>query len=97
MDITKEMYEGQQQINGALCRVDWRLIQVLRMIHNIFVELRPHVPPDVLDKLERAINDADVVSARVASIKPPGCVPELREEEDPTYMHAATNSPSIQP
>ena len=92
MEITEQMYEGQRQINGELCRADWKLIQALRVIHQIFAELRPHVAPEVLEKLERAINDADAVSKGVASIKPPGCVPELREDEDPTYTHAATSS-----
>jgi hypothetical protein len=95
MEITEQMYEGQRQINGALCRVDWKLIQVLRMIHNIFAELRPHIAQDVLDKLEKAIKDADKFSGEVAGIKPPGCEPEGRE--DTTYTHAATNSTSNQP
>ena len=95
MDYTKEIYEGQRKINGALCRADWKVIQALRLIHNIFAELRPHVAQDVLDQLERAINEADHVSGTVAGFKPPGCEPEARE--DSTYTHAATNSTSPQP
>lgn len=95
MHYTKEIYDGQKQINGALCRADWKLIQALRLVHNILTDLRPHVPQDVLDQLDRAINEADDVSRTVASIKPPGCEPEARE--DPTYTHAATNSTSTQP
>jgi hypothetical protein len=90
MDYTQESYVGQQKINGELCRADWKLIEALRVIQTIFAQLRPHVPQDLLDKLERAITEADEVSKGVASIKPPGCLPE--EREDPTYTHAATSS-----
>ena len=95
MDYTKEIYEGQRQINGALCRADWKVIQALRLIHNILADLRPHVAQDVLGQLERAIAEADDVSGKVAGFKPPGCEPETRE--DTTYTHAATSYTSTQP
>lgn len=95
MEYTNQIYEGQRKINGALCRVDWKLIQALRVIQKIVSDLRPHVAPELLDKLERAITDADRLSATVAEIKPPGCEPE--EREDPTYTHGSHNSPSTQP
>lgn len=90
MDYTDEMYQGQQKINGQLCRVDWRLVQALRLVHEIFESLRPQVrPPELLDNLKKAIDYADRVSSKVADIRPPGCEPPLREDGDPTYTSSA--------
>jgi hypothetical protein len=80
-----EIHYGQKKVNGQLCRVDWRLIQALRVVYEIFESLKPPVRLELLENLKTAIKDADDVSVKVADIRPPGCEPELRENGDPSY------------
>ena len=81
MDYTNEIYEGQKKINGQLCRVDWKLIEALRAVKVILEQSRPPLPPDLLEDLQRKIEAANYVSRKVAEIKPPGCEPEIREDQ----------------
>ena len=67
MPTQEETNEGQQKINGELCRVNWRVIEALRQIQGA-------LPPNAA--LSRAIDEAEAIGARVAEIKPPGCIPE---------------------
>jgi hypothetical protein len=87
-----EIHEGQKKVNGQLCRVDWRLIQALRVAHEIFASLRPHVRPELLDELKTVIDAADYISDRVADIRPPGCDPDNRENGD-TYPPPPSTGP----
>ena len=84
--MTYNPYEGQQRINGELCRVDWKLIKCLRLIKDTLAVMHPPVPRDLLAEIQKAIDEADAVSDKVADIKPPGCIPDIREDpDDPTY------------
>lgn len=83
---TYEIYHGQQRINGELCRVDWKLIKALKAIYEILATLHPPVRDQLLAGLKAAIEEADVTSGKVASIKPPGCDPENREEGETLYV-----------
>ena len=86
MEYSDEIYYGQRRINGELCRVDWKLIQALKTIYEILATLRPPVRDQLLEALKGAIEDADRTSANVASIKPPGCDPENREDDETLYV-----------
>ena len=74
-------YEGQQRINGQLCKVDWKLIEALRAVLALLEKSHPALPPDLMEDLRRKIESANYVSKKVAEIKPPGCIPEVREDE----------------
>ncbi len=78
-------FHGQKRINGELCRVDWKLVNALRAIYEILSTMHPPVRDNLLAAVKRAIDDADATSEKVASIKPPGCDPEKREEPGPAY------------
>jgi hypothetical protein len=93
MEYSYEIYHGQQRINGELCRVDWKLIKALRMIHEILATLRPPVRDQLLEALKAAIEDADLTSSKVASIKPPGCDPENREDGETLYEPPPSSTP----
>ena len=80
-----QIFYGQKKVNGQLCRVDWRLIQALNVVYEIFESLHPPVRLELLENLKRAIKEADDVSMRVADIRPPGCEPERRENGDSSY------------
>jgi tetratricopeptide (TPR) repeat protein len=82
-----EVNGGQQRINGELCRVDWKLVQALRAVNRLLATLRPDVDRELLEEVEQAVEAADRVSMRVADIKPPGCAPELRDEDVSKLTH----------
>jgi hypothetical protein len=91
-------YEGQQRINGELCRVDWKIIKVLRLIKDTLTAMHPPVSRNLLNEIQRAIDEADSVSDGVADIKPPGCIPDIRQDpDDPTYKPPVQTSqqPSV--
>jgi hypothetical protein len=85
-------FDGQKRINGELCRVDWKLIRALNVLYEILETMRPHVKEQMLEALKQAIDDADLTSGKVASIKPPGCDPEEREDPGPTYTPPPANT-----
>jgi hypothetical protein len=89
MDYNDDVQNGQRKINGQLCRVDWKLVNALRVIYDILAASRPPVSSELLASLKQAIDDADHTSSKVAEIKPPGCDPEKRE--DPTYTPPPTS------
>lgn len=94
MDYTNEIYEGQKKINGQLCRVDWKLIEALRAVMTLLEQSRPPLPSELLQDLRRKIEGADYVSRKVAEIKPPGCEPELREDQPYTPPTPAPPQPT---
>lgn len=85
-------FDGQKRINGELCRVDWKLIRALNAIYEVLATMHPPVRDHLLEALRQAIDDADLTSGKVASIKPPGCDPENREDPGPTYTPPPTDS-----
>lgn len=68
--------EGQRQINGQLCRVDWMLIETLRLLR---VELAhvPGIPRLDFERIDAMLKRAYYTMAAVAEIKPPGCEPQF--------------------
>ena len=71
MPTQEEINDGQQRINGELCRVNWRVINALREIRTALGSTGVNT-----DALSQVINDAAAVAKVVAEIKPPGCKPE---------------------
>jgi hypothetical protein len=69
-----DYWDGQTRINGALCRVDWRLLEALREVKAALAACAGCAEAD-LTALTNAINAAAEISATVADIKPPGCNP----------------------
>lgn len=74
MPTQEEINDGQQQINGELCRVDWRLTEALREVLAVLTA-SPGCAGVNLSPLSTAIDNAKAISAKVAEIKPPGCRP----------------------
>ena len=77
MATQQEINDGQRNINGELCRVDWRIIEALRAVKAVLAAC-PGCAGVSLTALDSAIKAADSVSDKVADIKPPGCDPEKR-------------------
>ena len=71
MFTQEQINDGQQRINGELCRVNWRVIKALREIKTALGSSGVNT-----DALSQLIDDAEAVAAVVAEIKPPGCNPE---------------------
>lgn len=70
MPTQEEINEGQMDINGQLCRVDWRLIRALREVETAFQGLGANTR-----QLSAVISEAESISEKVADIVPPGCRP----------------------
>lgn len=68
------IWENQKKINGELCRVDWRLISALREASAVLQRLGANV-----DQLNALVDEADIISDRVAIPDPPGCLPRDRK------------------
>jgi hypothetical protein len=68
-----EIWTNQKMINGRLCQVDWRLIEVLK---EVVAALRASGSNAVnFHNLERLLDEAEKISASVAIPDPPGCNP----------------------
>jgi hypothetical protein len=85
----KAINEGQRDINGALCYVDWHVIRALRALakalENAGVLTRAQLQ-DVYKEIKLAYD----VSEKVADIDPPGCGPNFRiPKDDPSVIKAA--------
>lgn len=63
--------EGQRRINGQLCHVDQRLIEILKLIKSELAKLAKRD----LKKIEALLDEVSKTSGRVAGIEPPGCEP----------------------
>ena len=72
--MSETVWKNQKQINGNLCRVDWRLIQALQAVSDILEKI-PGADPAALTSLKKSIQEADEISEKVAGDDPPGCVP----------------------
>lgn len=85
----EEINNGQRKINGQLCRVDWMLIEALRLLRIEMANL-----PDVgnkadFSKVDKMLEKAYKTSGAVAGIKPPGCEPQLVTDPNWTVIKAA--------
>lgn len=74
MPTQEEINDGQQKINGELCRVDWRLTEALKQVLAVLAASPGNAGVD-LTSLSTAIDKAEEIGAKVADIKPPGCGP----------------------
>ena len=80
--------DGQRKINGQLCRVDWMLVEVLRLLR---VEIKKLPAAHQLDfeRIDAILTRAYHTSAAVAEIRPPGCEPTLVIDPNWTIEKAA--------
>lgn len=80
--------DGQRKINGQLCRVDWMLVEVLRLLR---VEIKKLPAAHQLDfeRIDAILTRAYHTSAAVAEIRPPGCEPTLVKDPNWTIEKAA--------
>lgn len=88
MSKQKKINEGQRDINGALCYVDWHVIKALKELTD---ELQRKLPQLDLDEVRKEIDKAYYTSKRVADIDPPGCGTDFEVEPDKS---SETNKPS---
>ncbi|HET8783890.1 MAG TPA: hypothetical protein VFM63_15860 [Pyrinomonadaceae bacterium] len=79
--------DGQRKINGQFCRVDWMLIEVLRLLR---VEMKKLPAAHQLDfeRIDAILTKAYHTSAAIAEITPPGCEPTLTA--DPNWTVTET-------
>jgi hypothetical protein len=82
----EQINDGQQRINGALCVVDWKIIEALKALTDA-LSATPGVHRVELERVNSALADAYRSSAEVAEIRPPGCEPAL--EVDPNHWSIA--------
>lgn len=84
----QDINDGQRKINGQLCRVDWMLVETLRLLR---VEIKKLPAANQLDfeRIDTILAKAYHTSAAVAEIRPPGCEPTLRADPDWTIERAA--------
>jgi hypothetical protein len=75
----KKINKGQRDINGALCYVDWHVIESLyKLVDGLAVQLPQLDLSEVRDKLHKAY----YASKKVAEIDPPGCGNNFPKEPD---------------
>lgn len=86
----QKINEGQREINGALCYVDWHVIY---SIHALIKALEDGgiLTDAQLSKAKKELELAHYTSERVAEIDPPGCGTNFKkkEEENPPVSRAA--------
>ena len=81
MSYQEEFNAGQRKVNGALCEVDSRVILTIKEILEVvkvvakIPTVAPHVKGVDFNSLEKAIEEAEYFSRKVADINPPGCAP----------------------
>ena len=84
--------EGQREINGALCYVDWHVIYSINALIKALEENGVLMDAQ-LYKAKKEAKRAYYTSERVAEIDPPGCGQNFKreedEEEDPAVVRAA--------
>lgn len=87
----KKINQGQRDINGALCYVDWHEIKALKALLD---ELEQKLPQLDLSKARKELHKAYYTSEKVADINPPGCGTNFEQEPD---IPVETNKPSEPP
>lgn len=68
----KKINEGQRQINGALCYVDWYVIEAFEALIDALVD-KNVLSQQELGLVNEAFQKAYYISPKVAEIDPPGC------------------------
>jgi hypothetical protein len=68
--------EGQRKINGALCYVDWQVIEALEALTKVLLKKGVLSRQD-LEEANKALKKAYYTSPKVAGIEPPGCNPNF--------------------
>jgi hypothetical protein len=76
----QEINDGQRRINGQLCRVDWMLLETLRLLR-IEIEKLPGIGKADLQRIDEVLTRAYHTSAAVSEL-PPGCEPAVVEDPD---------------
>jgi len=89
----KKINEGQREINGALCYVDWHAIKAMKALTKA-LKSAGVLTDTQLSEVKKELGLAYYTSENVASIDPPGCgtnflKKEEDEEEDPAVVRAA--------
>jgi hypothetical protein len=85
----ERVLQGQRQINGKLCQVDWRLLEAIRELRNavgaISAQLAKSADESLSEvetsPLDLAIDRVWEFNQAVAGVDPPGCLP--RDPTDP--------------
>jgi hypothetical protein len=85
----KAINEGQREINGALCYVDWHVIEALKALYKA-LESAGVLNRAQLQDVYKELKLAYEVSEHVADIDPPGCGTNFRIlKTDPSVIKAA--------
>jgi hypothetical protein len=84
-----EINEGQKNINGGLCYVDWHVIYTIDKLMKALIDHKV-LTDEQLSEAFALRNRAYYTSTRVAEIDPPGCGQNFpKEEEKPPAAKAA--------
>lgn len=88
----KRINEGQRDINGALCYVDWHAIKAIKTLTKA-LQNAGVLTETQLHEVKKELKRAYYASERVAEIDPPGCGQNFQKEgdgeEDPSVVRAA--------
>lgn len=88
----KKINKGQRDINGALCYVDWHLIEAL---YALTKELSQKLPQLDLSEVRNKLHKAYYTSKRVADIDPPGCGNNFKvDPEEPAELKSGETNQS---
>jgi hypothetical protein len=88
-EAQKGVNDGQKQINGQLCRVDWMLVEILRLLRVEVAKLPTSSIKLEFEKIDKMLTKAYYTSAAVAEIIPPGCEPQFKADPNWTIEKAA--------
>lgn len=87
-----EINDGQRQINGALCYVDWYVIEAFEALLKALAK-RQVLSRKELEEINGIFQKAYDVSPKVAEIVPPGCARKFLgidlDQTDDTEVKAA--------
>lgn len=89
----REINKGQQDINGALCFVDWHVIKAL---HDLVEGLAVQLPQLDLSTIREKLRVAYYTSKKVADIDPPGCGTSYTLPKDPPAEQPPAEQPPAQ-
>lgn len=79
MATQEEINVGQREINGALCYVDWNVIETLEALIKALTN-RKVLSREDLEEIYKPFKKAYYMSPKVAGIDPPGC-------DQPPFAH----------
>lgn len=70
-----DINDGQRKINGQLCRVDRKLVEILRLLRMELAKLPEFAAIDFAE-FDTRLKEIYHISGAVAEIIPPGCEPQ---------------------